>query len=130
MRPLDIFFVTIAGTVLILTGSPSRAGCGGGGEKKAEGGEHHDRRGDHDEHGGVGVGFDVDLGGIGHRTREPDPFAVSERSSKTHTAKRERPKKKEHHSTASNPFADIKLTGKQAKDVAASDNSSATLPKN
>ncbi len=113
-------------------------GGGGGGEKQAhkkeggkkEGDKHHHGRGNHEGGSSVGVGFDVDLGGVGHRTREPDPFAVSEGSSSSQTHERHTAKNKETHVANSNPFADIKLTGKQAKNIAASEGSSGTtLPK-
>src|SRR5437588_793784 len=48
--------------------------CGGGGSKSS-GGKHHDRHG-HDHGSSFGVGGTVDLGGIGHRTSEPNPFGV------------------------------------------------------
>jgi hypothetical protein len=131
MRSLLIFSVTIAGTALILTGGVSRAGCGGeGGGKKEGGGERREGQRGRDGRSGAGVGFNADLGGVGRRTREPDPFAASGGSSNSHPAKREHPKKKGKPSTTSNPFADVKLTGKEAKNVAASEGSSAAKSPN
>src|SRR5256885_8167454 len=66
--------------------------CGGGG-KSSSGGKHHD-------HGGgasVGVGVDVDLSGVGHRTREADPFAAGGGDKPiAHTEEKHTTKHKEH----------------------------------
>jgi hypothetical protein len=86
------------------------------------GGGHHDRA-------RVGVGVNVDLGGVGHRKTEADPFAVSGGSTTAQTHEKSKTKKKEASGTKDNPFTDVKLTGNQAKDVAASANSSTTATK-
>jgi hypothetical protein len=66
----------------------------------------------------VGVGIDVDLGGIGQRRAEPDPFAVPA-SPQPVAARMEQkpkaPKKKPKEVTTSDPFSHVELTGPQAK---------------
>ena len=85
--------------------------CGG------SGGKHHSK--DHGHGGGssVGVGVSVDLSGVGHRTREADPFAAGSGSDKpvSHTEEKRTTKKKEREPTTTG-FDEIKLTGKEAKD--------------
>jgi hypothetical protein len=66
----------------------------------------------------------VDLSGVGRRHAEADPFAVSGGSAISETHEKSKTKKKEVSSTKDNPFTDVKLTGDQAKEVAASANSS------
>jgi hypothetical protein len=129
IRGLLISSITISAAVFMFTDG-AVGGCGGKHAEK-QGGKHDYGRGD-EEGSGVGVGVSADLSGIGRRKREPDPFAVNEGSSTSQTRERHRPKKKKTTDVAkSNPFDDVKLTGKKAKDVAASENSSATaLPKN
>lgn len=103
--------------------------CGGGGGGGKKGDKHHHHDGDHAR---VGVGGSVDLGGVGHRSSEPDPFAVSGGEPATpHTQEKHKAKTTKNEGTSSNPFTDVKLTGQKAKSVAASDSSSATttLPK-
>ena len=70
---------------------------------------------------GVGVGMDttIDLGGIGRRTAEPDPFAVpaGPQPVAAHTEQKEKPPaKKRSEVVKTNPFADVQLTGEQAKE--------------
>jgi hypothetical protein len=68
---------------------------------------------------GVGVGVNVDLGGIGQRRPEADPFAVSGSPSTSRTQEKpEKPKAKKtgHDVAKSDPFANVELTGAQAKD--------------
>src|SRR5437879_3097794 len=89
--PIRIFAVIVSG-LLISVGSAvaktascpcspckcSPCTCGGSkGPSKGGGGKHHDKEHGHDHHDGssVGVGVNVDLGGVGHRTREGDHFA-------------------------------------------------------
>lgn len=115
---LTIRFVgCILASVLIFCGNAS-GGCGGKGGKggKGSGGSH----------GGVGVGGSVDLGGVGQRKSEADPFAVGGKPASSQSQERHKPRTKEPVVTKSNPFSGIKLTGKQAKDVAAADNSAAS----
>ena len=81
------------------------------------GGGHHD-------HARVGAAVNVDLGGVGRRRTEADPFAVSGGSAISETHEKSKTKKKEASGTRDNPFTDVKLTGNQAKEVAASANSS------
>lgn len=86
--------------------------------------KHHEGgRGKHhgDSHGGldVGIGVNVDLGGIGHRSAEPDPFAVGGPQPVAHTQERpEKPRTKEtpREITTPNPFSNVALTGPQAKE--------------
>jgi hypothetical protein len=122
---ISVFSITLAASIFILGEdasaktaacpcSPCKCSpctCGGGGK----GGKHHDRHG-HEHGGSVGVGGTVDLGGVGQRKREPDPFAVSGGGSTTsHTQEKHRTKTKAHEVTTTNPFTEIKLTGKEAK---------------
>jgi hypothetical protein len=105
--------------------------CGGGGGSKAKGGsDHHGKEKDHhankhDGHGGgasVEMGVNVDLGGVGQRRREPDPFAASGGSDSTttaHTQEGHKTKKKELEVTTTDPFTDIHLTGQLAKGITA-----------
>lgn len=68
---------------------------------------------------GVGVGVNVDLGGIGQRRPEADPFAVAGSPSTSRTQEKpDKPKTKttEHDVGKSDPFANVELTGAQAKD--------------
>lgn len=100
--------------------------CGGGGKSSSGGGgkhaDHHggDHHGDHHGHDGgssVGVGVSVDLSGVGHRTREADPFATGGGNDKpvAHTEEKRTTKHKEKEPTT-NSFDEIKLTGENAKD--------------
>jgi len=66
--------------------------------------------------GGVGVSANIDLSGIGHRTAEPDPFAVGGGSQPvSHTQEKPKTPKKPHTTGPSDPFSDVHLTGRQAK---------------
>lgn len=105
--------------------SPCTCGAGSSKSGKSEKNDSHhgDREGDHQRdhhgHGGgsVGVGGTIDLGGIGHRNAEPDPFAVGgggEKKPVAHTEEKRTSKHKEHEPTGST-FDDIKLTGKESK---------------
>ena len=95
--------------------------CGGSGSKSKSGGggKHHgDHHGHHDHGGGssVGVGVSVDLSGVGHRTREADPFAAGGNDKPVaHTEEKRTTKHKEKEPTTGN-FDEIKLTGRDAKD--------------
>ena len=79
------------------------------------------RKGYHgDSHGGVGagVGVNVDLGGIGQRRTEPDPFAVGGPPvpQTQQRVEKPKPKKKDPNAVAkTDPFANVELTGAQAK---------------
>jgi hypothetical protein len=93
------------------------AGGGGGGSKHGK--HHHD--GDAHRQSSVGVGLSVDLGGVGQRHREADPFAAGGSSNTPHTQEKRvtTAKKHEHEGgTTNDPFRDIHLTGSQAKAVA------------
>ena len=83
--------------------------CGGGGK----GDKHHH----HGHHGAsFGVGGSVDLGGVGQRKAEPDPFAVGGGGTNTpHTQEKHKAKTKELAVATSDPFTDIHLTGQPAK---------------
>ena len=66
---------------------------------------------------GVGVGATIDLGGIGQRRPEPDPFAVpaGPQPVTTRTEGKSPPAKKPREVATSDPFSHVKLTGPQAK---------------
>ena len=67
----------------------------------------------------VGVGIDVDLGGIGQRRAEPDPFAVPAERQPVMARTEEKPKtpkKKPKEVAKTDPFAGVQLTGEQAKE--------------
>ncbi len=121
MKQTTRFVACVLAGVLIFSGNVF-GGCGGKGGKGKEGGHGGG-------HGGVGIGGSVDLGGVGQRKREADPFAVSEGSSTSQSHDRSRTKKNETNTGESNPFIGVKLTGKKAKNVASSDNSATTSPK-
>jgi hypothetical protein len=78
--------------------------------------------GGHHEHARFGVGASVDLGGVGHRQREADPFAVpSESSSTASRSEAKKTKKPAKESSSGNAFANVKLTGPDAKDIKLAD---------
>jgi hypothetical protein len=82
--------------------------------RRGNGGPSHDGA-----RAGVGVGVNVDLGGIGQRRAEADPFAISGGISTSQTQEKpEKPKTKKtgHEVAKSDPFANVELTGAQAKD--------------
>lgn len=82
--------------------------------RRGNGGQSHDGA-----RAGVGVGVNVDLGGIGQRRAEADPFAVSGGLSTSRTQEKPdkaKTKKTEHDVAKSDPFANVELTGAQAKD--------------
>ena len=91
--------------------------CGGSSGGSKGGGKHHGKGHDHGGGSSVGVGVSVDLSGVGHRTREADPFAVGGGGDKpvTHTEEKRTTKKKEREPTTTG-FDEIKLTGQEAKD--------------
>ncbi len=87
--------------------------CGGGGGGKS--GKHHGKEHGHDHGSSFGVGGTVDLGGIGHRSREADPFAAGGGDKPAaHTEEKQKTKRKEPEPTSSN-FDEIKLTGIEGK---------------
>ena len=98
-----------------------------GHETKREKEHGHDHGHGHAE---VGVSANIDLGGIGHRRAEPDPFAVPNEPVRTAQTqeKIDKPKRKpkEPAVTKSDPFANVHLTGEQAKDAAAVSTSAVT----
>lgn len=100
-------------------------GGGGGGGGGSKSGKHHDHHGDHDHAGGVGVGGTVDLGGVGQRHREADPFAADGPSSPggtSHTPEKHvTTTSKKHEGTPNDPFQNIHCTGPQAKAIAQGD---------
>jgi hypothetical protein len=68
---------------------------------------------------GFGVGATIDLGGIGQRRPEPNPFAVPSgpQPVTARTAQNEKPAPKTPREvTKTNPFAEVQLTGEQAKE--------------
>jgi len=67
---------------------------------------------------GVGVGATIDLGGIGQRRPEADPFAVPAGSQTVAARTQEKPKapgKKPQEVATPDPFSRVELTGAQAK---------------
>jgi len=66
---------------------------------------------------GFGVGATIDLGGIGQRRAEPNPFAVSAppQPVTARTEEKRVPVKKPRKVATSDPFARVQLTGPQAK---------------
>src|SRR5437868_4468591 len=91
--------------------------CGGMGSKSGGGKHHGDHHHGHDHGGGasVGVGADVDLSSVGHRTREADPFANGGNDKPVaHTEEKRTTKKKEREPTPTS-FDEIALTGDEAK---------------
>jgi hypothetical protein len=79
--------------------------CGGG-----KGKHHHDHEGAR-----VGGGANIDLGGVGQRKGEPDPFATSGGSTTARTEEKPKTKRHEHDVVGSDPFTNVSLTGQQAK---------------
>ena len=66
---------------------------------------------------GVGIGATIDLGGIGQRRTEPDPFAVPvERQPTARTEEKPKTPKKPREIARTDPFANVQLTGEQAKE--------------
>lgn len=69
---------------------------------------------------GVGIGATIDLGGVGQRRAEPDPFAVGGPPISQTQARPEKPKTKktEREPANTNPFAtyDIRVIGPRAKE--------------
>ena len=72
---------------------------------------------------GIGIGPTIDLGGIGQRRAEPDPFTLSgnrqpvaERQPVTaRTEEKPPPAKKPRQVAKTDPFEDVQLTGEKAK---------------
>jgi hypothetical protein len=66
---------------------------------------------------GVGIGATVDVSGIGQRRVEPDPFAVPPQHQPVGAHTEEKPKtpKKSREMAKPDPFANVQLTGPQAK---------------
>jgi hypothetical protein len=122
-RGLVLSFAIAAALCLSTTSAPGKTAscpcspckcspCTCGGSGKSGGGKHHDHHGD--DHGSsVGVGGTVDLGGVGQRKAEADPFAASGGTT-SYTAP-DKPKKKEKSAGKSDPFANVELTGARAK---------------
>lgn len=67
---------------------------------------------------GFGVGATIDLGGIGQRRAEPDPFAVPASPQPVTARTQEKPPtaKKPREVAKTDPFAGVQLTGEQAKE--------------
>jgi hypothetical protein len=84
-------------------------------ESYHKGKEGHGGHGSHTE---VGIGVNVDLGGIGQRRAEPDPFAAGGPPPPVAVHREQRPKTKEkqHEITTPNPFANVALTGPETKE--------------
>lgn len=99
--------IVFMGSLLLFTGHAFSCGHGKGAKS-----EKSDERG----HGRVGVGVNVDLGGVGRRKAEADPFAVPVESSTTSRSEGKKAKKPVKESGSGNTFAHIQLTGEKAKD--------------
>jgi hypothetical protein len=71
----------------------------------------------HSRGGGVGFGATIDLGGVGQRRPEPNPFAVPAASQPVtaRTEEKLQPAKKPRNVAKTDPFAGVQLTGPQAK---------------
>lgn len=105
-------------------GSCHCGGGGGGGGGGGKGGKHHDHHDDHDHHSSVGVGVSADLGVIGRKHREGDPFAAGGDTPKApHTQEKHvaTSSKKHEGKTPNDPFQNIHCTGPQAKAIAQGD---------
>lgn len=88
--------------------------CGGG--SKSGGGKHHDHHGN--DHGSsVGVGGTVDLGRVGHRTAEPDPFAAGGGDKPVAHTEEKKTTKKPGKGPEPVSFDKIELTGNEAKEA-------------
>jgi hypothetical protein len=77
-----------------------------------------DRSAGHSSHTEVGIGANVDLGGIGQRRPEADPFAIptGRQPVAAHTEQKPKaPGKKPTEVATSNPFSHVELTGPRAK---------------
>src|SRR5205807_2368616 len=90
-------------------------GCGPGGGSKSK---------SRDPGGGVGVGggVNIDLGGIGQRKREADPFAVggggqpvARTQKQPQTTRKPQKPPKPHEPSTPIDFANVELTGEKAK---------------
>jgi hypothetical protein len=93
--------------------------CGGSGSSK--GGKHHDKEHGHGHSGSsVSVGGTVDLGVIGHRSSEPDPFAAGGGEKPVAHTQEKKTAKKPEQSTATT-FDKVELTSEKAKDTDSSD---------
>jgi hypothetical protein len=112
-----IILVFAAGIALMFGTAALACGPPGGGKSKSSG-----------SGGGVGVGggISIDLSGIGHRQREPDPFAVGGGSQpvarvqkKPQTTRKSRDpatsKPREPSTNTTSDFANVELTGEKAK---------------
>lgn len=102
--------------------------CGGGGGSGGKGGKHR-----HDHAGSAGAGMSVDLGGVGQRHREADPFAVGGgQPSTAHTQEKHVATTRKHEkesATAIDPFRNVRLTGAPAKALAQGDDESKAAPR-
>jgi hypothetical protein len=67
---------------------------------------------------GFGVGATIDLSGMGQRRPEPNPFAVqtAPQPVTTRTVEKPPPTKRPREVTKTDPFANVQLTGEQAKE--------------
>jgi hypothetical protein len=102
-----IILVFAAGIALMFGTDALACGPMGGGKSKSSGGG-----------GGVGVGggISIDLSGIGHRQREPDPFAVGGGSQPVARAQKKPQKtRKPREPSTTSDFANVELTGEKAK---------------
>ena len=77
--------------------------------------QHEGRRErDHGHSGGVGVGLNVDLGGVGQRKAEPNPFATTNAPPSSQT--QEKPKTKKIDRSIDTTFDKVELTTAKAKE--------------
>ena len=109
----------------VCTCAPCTCGGGSGGKttknttsKTSKSESYHkgkDRHGEHESRGGVGVGVNIDLGGVGQRRAEPDPFAVGRSQPVARTQEKPKTPKKPQEAVKTNDFAGVELTGEKAK---------------
>jgi hypothetical protein len=110
-----IILVFATGIALMFGTDALACGPMGGGKSKSSGGGV-----------GVGGGISIDLSGVGHRQREPDPFAVGGGSQpvarvqkKPQTTRKSRDpgtsKPREPSTNTTSDFANVELTGEKAK---------------
>ena len=109
----SIILVFTAGIALMFGTHALACGPGGGSKSKSR-----------DPGGGVGVGggVNIDLGGIGQRKREADPFAVggggqpvARTQKQPQTTRKPQKPPKPHEPSTPIDFANVELTGEKAK---------------
>jgi len=104
---------------------PGKTATSKGGTKGHE--ARREKEHGHSDHVGASVGANIDLGGIGHRRAEADPFAVPHEPVRTAQTEEKvgkpKTKPKEESVTTTEAFANVQLTGGQAKATEAANSS-------